>query len=85
MGLATLALALASSPSEAAQWKYALGVHNIEVRDVDSNTYGIGGHAEVDDHCDGSTSIRLVRCVLGDDLMFKLDSRFVRPSSRKSE
>lgn len=49
LGLAALALTIASSPVEAAQWRYALGVHNMEVRDVDSSTYGIGGHAEVDD------------------------------------
>ena len=48
-GLATLALTLASGTVEAAQWKYALGVHNMEVRDVASSTYGLSSHAEVDD------------------------------------
>ena len=49
LGLAALALALASSVSEAAQWKYSLGVHDMLVGDVDSTTLGIGSHAEVDD------------------------------------
>jgi hypothetical protein len=49
MGSAALALILAVCPGEAAEWTYALGVHNMEVRDVSSSTYGIGGHAEVDD------------------------------------
>ena len=47
--VAALALILAASPSQAAEWTYALGIHNMEVRDVSSSTYGIGGHAEVDD------------------------------------
>jgi hypothetical protein len=48
-GLAVLAVTLAPGVCRAAQWKYSLGVHDMEVRDVDSSTYGIGGHAEVDD------------------------------------
>lgn len=49
VGLAALAMALASATSEAAQWKHSLGVHDMAVSDVDSTTYGIGGHAEVDE------------------------------------
>jgi hypothetical protein len=49
LGLTALALLLASRVCEAAQWKYSLGIHDMVVRDVDSSTYGIGGHAEVDD------------------------------------
>jgi len=49
LGIATLALIFVSHACEAAQWKYALGLHDMVVRDVDSSTYGIGGHAEVDD------------------------------------
>ena len=49
VGLATFALLLAPGAGQAAQWKYALGVHNMEVRDVSSSTYGLTGHAEVDD------------------------------------
>lgn len=43
-----LALMLAAGAGDAAQWQYSLGVHDMAVRDVDSHTYGIGGHAEVD-------------------------------------
>ena len=46
---AALALMVASRPSEAAEWTYALGVHSMVVRDVDSTTSGLSGHAEVDD------------------------------------
>jgi hypothetical protein len=42
-------LTCTSGACDAAQWKYSLGVHDMEVRDVDSSTWGIGGHAEVDD------------------------------------
>lgn len=49
VGLAALVLTLAAGAGEAAEWKYSLGVHDMAVRDVDSSTYGIGGHAEVDD------------------------------------
>jgi hypothetical protein len=49
LALGTVALLLAPGVAAAAQWKYSLGVHNMEVRDVDSSTYGISGHAEVDD------------------------------------
>lgn len=49
LGLAALGLTLASGLSEAADWKYSLGVQNMVVRDVNSHTFGIGGHAEVDD------------------------------------
>ena len=49
LGLATIVSALGSSATQAAQWTYALGVHDMEVRDVSSTTWGIGGHAEVDD------------------------------------
>jgi hypothetical protein len=49
LAFAALALVLASGAAQAAQWKYSLGVHDMVVRDVDSTTLGIGGHAEVDD------------------------------------
>jgi hypothetical protein len=49
LGVAALALTLAASRSEAAEWKYQLGVHNMVVRDVDSTTWGLSGRAEVDD------------------------------------
>jgi len=49
LGLSALALTLASGASEAAQWKYSLGVQDMVVGDVDSTTLGLGGHAEVDD------------------------------------
>ena len=49
LGFAVLAMTLASGAVEAAQWKYSLGLHDIVVGDVDSSTWGIGGHAEVDD------------------------------------
>jgi hypothetical protein len=48
-GLVALALTLGPAAVDAAQWEYALGVHNMEVRDVDSSTYGVSGHAEVSD------------------------------------
>jgi len=48
-GLAALALTLVCGAGRAAEWKYSLGVHDMAVRDVDSTTNGIGGHAEVDD------------------------------------
>jgi hypothetical protein len=46
---AALALTLATRATKAAEWKYALGVQDMVVSDVDSTTWGIGGHAEVDD------------------------------------
>jgi hypothetical protein len=46
---AVLAALLGSQAQAAAQWKYSLGLHDTIVSDVDSSTYGIGGHAEVDD------------------------------------
>ena len=46
LGLAPLTLA--AGAGEPAEWKYSLGVHDMAVPDVDSSTYGIGGHAEVD-------------------------------------
>ena len=49
VGVAALVLTLAASPSRAADWTYALGLHNMVVRDVSSSTYGLTGHAEVDD------------------------------------
>jgi len=49
LSAAALALTLASNASDAADWTYALGVHNMVVRDVSSTTYGLTGHAEVDD------------------------------------
>src|SRR5262245_31912544 len=49
LSAAALALTLASSPSDAADWTYALGVHNMVVRDVASTTWGLTGHAAVDD------------------------------------
>jgi hypothetical protein len=49
LGFAALALTLALGTAKAADWKYSLGVQNMVVRDVSSNTFGIGGHAEVDD------------------------------------
>jgi hypothetical protein len=52
VGLAQLAAMLVSSVGEAAPWKYSLGVHDMVVNDVDSSTWGIGGHAEVDDVTD---------------------------------
>jgi len=47
--LAALVLPLISGTAHAAQWKYALGVQDMTVPDVSSTTWGIGGHAEVDD------------------------------------
>jgi len=47
--LAAFAMTLAASVCQAAQWTYALGLHDLVVEDVDSSTYGLGGHAEVDD------------------------------------
>jgi hypothetical protein len=47
-GLAALALTLAAGAGEAAEWQYSLGAHDTAVPDVDSHTYGIGGHADVD-------------------------------------
>ena len=49
LGLAALAIILACGAAEAAQWQYALGVHDMVVGDVGSGTWGVGGHAEVDD------------------------------------
>jgi len=46
--IAVLALVLAAGAAEAGEWQYALGIHDMEVRDVDSSTFGITGHAEVD-------------------------------------
>jgi hypothetical protein len=43
-----LTLAAGAGVGEAADWTYSLGVHDMAVRDVDSTTWGIGGHAEVD-------------------------------------
>ena len=49
-GFAAFALTLApGAAAAAARWTYSLGVHNLEVRDVGSSTYGLSGHAEVDD------------------------------------
>ena len=41
LGLAALGLTLASGLSEAAEWKYSLGVQNMVVRDVNSHTFGL--------------------------------------------
>jgi len=42
-------MTLASRAGAAADWTYELGVHNMVVRDVSSSTYGLTGHAELDD------------------------------------
>jgi len=42
-------MTLASCTAQAADWTYVLGQHSMVVRDVSSSTYGLTGHAEVDD------------------------------------
>jgi hypothetical protein len=48
LGLCALAIGVAAGTAAAGPWKYSLGIHDMSVRAVDSTTYGIGGHAEVD-------------------------------------
>ena len=52
--LAALLLASAASAGVAAEadWRYAIGVHDFAVPDVDSHTYGLNGRLSVDKRTD---------------------------------
>ena len=52
--LAALLLASAASAGVAAEadWRYAIGVHDFAVPDVDSHTYGLNGSVSLDKRTD---------------------------------
>ncbi len=64
---ALVALIACTNASEAADWRYAIGIHDIVVPDVDSQTYGLDISASFDEqtrsdrHWDGSVDLFLDR------------------------
>jgi len=46
--LAGLLLVAVAAVSEGADWRYAVGIHDFGVRDVESHTYGLNGSVSVD-------------------------------------
>src|SRR5690242_18527458 len=54
---AALLLAAAATASEAADWRYSVGIHDFAVPDVDSDTYGVNVGASVDDHTESGRHI----------------------------
>lgn len=50
-------LTAASASATAADWHYAVGVHDFGVPDVDSDTYGINGSVSVDKHTDAGRHV----------------------------
>jgi hypothetical protein len=46
--LSTICLAFAASAGAADDWRYAIGLHDFAVPDVDSHTYGLDGRVSVD-------------------------------------
>ena len=55
--LAILLLTAAATGSEAADWRYSVGIHDFNVPDVDSHTYGLNASFAVDRHTAGGRHI----------------------------
>ena len=51
--LAALFVASAANAGAAEDWRYSIGVHDLSVPDVSSNTYGVNGSVSMDMRTDG--------------------------------